>query len=117
MPHADRRRAREQHGGGLEVVEALAVSSAVGIWLMSTGTPTWLMSTPWRARQEAHLLGEQAPHRTSSAALAHSRPAGPCCSAPLEDVSRSKASDRPYGCGAMHMHMSGPYVRSLLGAS
>jgi hypothetical protein len=85
---------------------------------MSTGTPTWLMSTPaWRARQEAHLLGEQAPHRTSSAALAHSRPAGPCCSAPLEDVSRSKASDRPYGCGAMHMHMSGPYVRSLLGAS
>ena len=45
---------------------------------MSTGTPTWLMSTPaWRARQEAHLLGEQAPHRTSSAALAHSRPAGP----------------------------------------
>ena len=68
MPHADRRRAREQHGGGLEVVEALAVSSAVGIWLMSTGTPTWLMSTPWRARQEAHLLGEQAPHRTSSAA-------------------------------------------------
>jgi len=71
-------------------LKALAVSSAVGIWLMSTGTPTWLMSTPaWRARQEAqahlarrHLLGEQAPHdRTSSAALAHSRPAGPCCSA------------------------------------
>jgi hypothetical protein len=121
MPHADRRRAREQHGGGLEVVEALAVSSAVGIWLMSTGTPTWLMSTPaWRARQEAHLLGEQAPHRTSShvggiGTLAPGRTVS--CSAPLEDVSRSKASDRPYGCGAMHMHMSGPYVRSLLGAS
>jgi hypothetical protein len=105
---------------------ALAISSAVVIGLMSTGTPTWLMSTPaWRARQEAqahlarrHLLGEEAPHdSTSSPALAHSRPAGPCCSAPLEDVSRSIASDRPYGCGAMHMHMSGPYVRSLLGAS
>ena len=66
MPHADRRRAREQHGGGLEVVEGAGRQQRCRNLVDVHGHADLVdvharMASTAGGKQEAHLLGEQAP--------------------------------------------------------